>query len=328
MSEISEAGSISDALRLVEEERFDMLFLDLGLPDSTPVETVGHAIGLFEKSLPVVVLTSLDNEELGRQAIRNGAQDYLSKDKMTADLLRQTTRFAMARFETKRQLRERNQDLSNFAHTLAHEIRNPLQPISMTLEMVQEIPDSQLPGGMMEMIKVARNSAGRINEIIDSFLSLAESGENLPVQEVSLNEIFREILEEIELSQDEKITFTIHKNLPHVVAPPVILSQVFNNLIRNAVRYQDKERRLELQVRVEEQAERHLIHLTDNGIGIHRDEVQNIFRPFYRISQSSERAGHGIGLSFCQRALANLGGDIAVTSELGVGSTFTVEIPR
>ena len=104
-----------------------------------------------------------------------------------------------------------------------------------------------------------------------------------------------------------------------------LLKTVLSNLIDNACKYSDNKT---ADVIINSNSESCIVSIADTGIGIPQDEIKNVFVPFYRSKNATSYTGSGIGLSICQRIVKVLNGKISVQSEIGAGSTFTVEIPH
>jgi len=117
--------------------------------------------------------------------------------------------------------------------------------------------------------------------------------------------------------------------LPTVRGDPVMLRQLFQNLISNALKFTPKDALTRVTVRARHLARgRVAVDVSDEGIGIKEQDVDQIFQPFYRLHSRDEYPGTGLGLAICQRIVERHGGAISVRSEPGRGSTFTVELPE
>ena len=310
----------------LEKELPDAIVLDLTLPDSPLEKTLSS--GIRELSdFPIVVLTSLEDVELGERAINAGAQDYLSKSQVTPPLLRQTIRFAKERHHNKIQLAQRNRDLQAFAHTLAHELRNPLQTVSIALDHFSEkTTDDPVD---QQLLELATDSTERMVGIIQGFLSYAKSGDLGHYEKLDLAETVQTLVSKLELNHEENLQLTLAQDLPTVFAPRTLFLQVLDNLLRNSIRYRHPERAIAIEVfNADSPAGFVRVGVRDNGQGISQPDQKQIFQPFYRGTTSYVTEGFGIGLSLCQRVIESMGGTIHVTSKPGLETTFFLTVPE
>lgn len=330
--DLEQADSLEEALEKFDNKEYDLIFLDLNLPDSGMEDTLNKNLQKFSETA-VVVLTSLNDYEIGRRAVAAGAEDYLAKEKLDGDLLRRTITNSQERHRSKVRLEERNQELKNFAHTLAHEIRNPLQAITFALSMLKESSSEALPEPLVEMVDVASESSRHIESLISELLAFAERGkEETQIEDVRLDAVLDQIVRSLRLSnQGTKFTTDFQPNIPAFRGSVIRMRQVMENLLSNSLRYRSKDRDLHLTLdwSVKQRQEKSLceIRLTDNGVGIHEDDLQSIFDPFFRSARTAEIEGTGLGLNFCKRVISELGGQLDVESKYGESTTFIITLP-
>ncbi|MDB4265160.1 ATP-binding protein [bacterium] len=330
VSSLKAVTTIAEAQEAVGMESFDAILLDLNLPDSDGENTITNVIPHLQHAA-IVVFTSLDNDKMGIQAVKGGAQDYLCKSKIDPDSLRRTVEFAIERFLHQSQLRRRNQELKMFAHTLAHEIRNPLYPVTLALDSLQGESGVKLPAPLEKMVGLGAQSAARISAIITELLSYANAEEEAIPIPVDFDNMVKEVIRDFSATHGDVVSFKMKTGFPKVLASEVPLRQVLENLISNAIRYRHPERDLELKLTwqsVEVDGTPYCqVSLADNGLGIAKADLQKIFEPFYRVKATSDREGTGLGLNFCRQTLERYEGTIDVASQVGLGSIFTMRVP-
>jgi PAS domain S-box-containing protein len=235
----------------------------------------------------------------------------------------------------KEQAEKASQAKSFFLANISHEIRTPINAI---LGMVFLMQDTQLTEQQREYMKNISSSAkslfGTINGILD--FSKIESGKmEIEAQAFNLKNLIRDILPAFKLAAEEKgleFRTNIDEYIPEFVIGDVFrLSQILNNLLTNAIKFTEKGY-VEISVSRLVQL-RDIAHLEfavkDCGIGLSKEELDLIFKPFEQADESVTRkpGGAGLGLAISQELAVLMGGKIVTTSKKGVGSTFTVKIP-
>lgn len=227
---------------------------------------------------------------------------------------------------------EANMAKSDFLATMSHEIRTPLNSIIGFSEMLQ---DTSMSDEQLHDLKAIRSSGGilldLINEILD--LSKIEAGKvQLDVSLVDLGAMITEVTSLFRVSADKR-KLKIHVDLSDEVRSSVCsdrtrLQQLLNNLLSNAVKF-TSEGEIRVRAWLEDHDEvdgpRYYISVSDTGIGIPEDKLDDVFLAFTQADSSTTRkyGGTGLGLAICYRIVEMLGGEISVVSRVGRGSTFT-----
>ena len=226
--------------------------------------------------------------------------------------------------ETEVARRENLSALGNLAATVAHEVRNPLNAISMGLQRLKgEFRPTQDENEYSRFIEIMRGEVQRLNSIVEQFLSLARPLD-LKFEIVSMDELLQELVLLIggdAESSKVKINLSISPNLPSLRADRNYLKQLLLNLILNGIQAMPEGGKLTVQA----STSRHNLNLTirDEGVGIDPDNISRIFEPYF----TSKANGSGLGLSIARRIVEAHGGNLSVTSEVGQGSSFHVTLP-
>ncbi|MFB2897958.1 ATP-binding protein [Aerosakkonemataceae cyanobacterium BLCC-F50] len=228
---------------------------------------------------------------------------------------------------------------SQFLATVSHELRTPMNAVIgfsqlLLRQMRNKKSDSEFSPEQMSMLERILNNGkhllGLINDILD--LSKIEAGRmNLQRQQFNLESLVRETSEEARLLAEEKqIDLQLSANLsnPIIINDPHRLKQVVMNLLSNAIKFTSAGK-VEIEV-FEIDSMRLAIRVTDTGIGIAESDLKNIFAEFWQVDQSitKKHYGTGLGLAIIKSLVELMKGKVNVTSELGKGSCFQVEIPR
>lgn len=225
-------------------------------------------------------------------------------------------------------IRQRNEELRQLVSTVSHDLKNPIIAINGFCERFKKSASDKLTDRERQYVEAIHDSGRHMEEFVTNLLTLT-AVENLKLrkEEFSAREILDEIAVELAAQMDEKrATLVVSEALPIIKADRIRVTQVFSNLISNAVKYSHPDRNPVIQVRHETQGNMHIFSVKDNGVGISEEHMGSIFDIFYRVSDNHVE-GTGIGLSIVKKALQVMGGDIWLKSKPGFGSTFYFTIP-
>jgi len=332
--ELESAGRLSTGLKCLAKKQPDIVLLDLGLPDSQGLETLGK-ICSKTTTVPIVVLTGLDDEAIANQAVHKGAQDYLLKDDINDRLLWRVMRYAIERkrmeaekgeTERKAQLASRLASVGELASGAAHEINNPLTGVIGCAQLL--LARKGIPEDIRQDVEIINEGAQRVANIVKKLLVFAR--QTRPEQRyVNINELIRNTLDlqaYALAATNIKVSLQLARDLPMTIADPGQLQQVFLNLIMNA----ETEMKLahdkgKLVIKTEHVDNIIRISFKDNGPGIAKENLESIFDPFFTTREVGE--GTGLGLSICYGIMKEHGGRIRAESEPGKGATLIIELP-
>jgi len=227
-------------------------------------------------------------------------------------------------------LENTNEELSNFASMVAHDVRAPLRSISNFIQLHERDLDNSSIAYDKEYLDFIKLAATNLDQLTVDLLEYARSGnDSMEDEKLELNQLLQEVSinlsETIEMTQSEIV---LPKDTFHLYGKRSQLIQLFQNLIANAIKYQDGEVRPRIEIRVKGISDKLRISVVDNGIGISEDNLEKIFEPFKRLHTSDEYQGSGIGLATCKKIIDKLDSKFLVDSTLGKGSTFTFDLPR
>lgn len=299
----------------------DLVLLDLGLPDSTGVETL-DAILSVGSSAPVVVLTGLDDEGVGVDAVEHGAQDYLVKDDISPRLLQQTLQYAVRREEQQQQLRQRNTELALLNQVVRHDIRNDVAVIVGWGDGLRAHVDEAGQESLERMLSACEHITS-ITETVGDFLSVLEEDDDPELHPVDLESVLTTEIEKARSAYDEA-TITVDGELQD--APAVratdLLSSVFRNLLNNAVSHNDKSEP-KITVSLEPDDDTVSVAIADNGPGVPDTQKDEIFG---RGEMGLKSSGSGIGLYLVDTLVEMYDGSVVIEDNEPTGSVFTVTL--
>lgn len=331
---LEHVARLDAAIDRLQRGGVDVLLLDLGLPDSTIAETLPK---VMERSgdAAVIVLTSLNDMDFAAKAVQQGAQDFLLKTALDGEVLLRALRYSIERKKARDRLEayaaelERSNDrLKGFAHTVAHEVKSPLTAVHGSLENLQSHLAQRLDPEVRDFVGDARTAICGLTDLVNELLEFAQSGlGEADFASVDLESVFYQAYAHLRLAVKQNGAVISHDPLPTVHGSETQLRQLLQNLIGNAIKYRRQPAPM-VHVGVQDADSHWALYVRDNGLGIAADEIGRVFDVFYRVHDTAELPGSGIGLAFCKRIVENHSGKIWVESELGAGSTFYFTLPK
>jgi len=242
-----------------------------------------------------------------------------------------------------------NDEIQRFAYIVSHDLRAPLvnimgftselevgtsslksyfdaeEPTQDQTEAAKRTAEQDIP----EALHFIRASTSKMDGLIGAILKLSREGRReLKRERVDLHAVMTQAASALQHQVDSAgATIEIPDDLPSVVADRLALEQIFGNILDNAVKYLAQDRPGRIIVTGEEAGGRVRIKIADNGRGIDEKDMERVFELFRRAG-SQNRPGEGVGLAHVRALARRLGGDVTVTSKLGEGSTFEVDLPK
>jgi len=227
---------------------------------------------------------------------------------------------------TIRDLERSNQELQSFAHVAAHDLKAPLRGIAMLAEWIAQDCADKVDDQGRENLALLQQRVDRMIRLIDGILRYAEvsHGDRL-VENVDANQVVAEAIEQI--APPEHIEIRVEGSLPVVRCERSALTQVFQNLIGNAVKYMDKPHG-EIRIAAADEGDAWRFAVADNGIGIASNHFDRLFQMFQTLGPSHGGDSTGIGLAVVKKIVEMHGGRVGVESQPGQGSTFHFTLPK
>ena len=323
--EIIEATNGREALHFFEECQPDIMLLDYVLPDISGIEVVQELLKTHP-ILPIIMVTGFDDVQLAVEATHLGVQGYLLKDRVSADTLLWAIEDAQTKLTMKKQIMVQQKELENFAHTVAHDLKDQISSIQGILGLINsENTDKEKKKNLLQ---IAIKATGQMQAFVRELLGYAVLQKKLPKKEpFPLDELVREMKIKLHPLIEETDTIINHQTLPIIYGAYTLIYQVVQNLLSNAMHYAGKN--LTIKISAEEKDDSWKICIADNGKGIAKEEQEKIFDMFQRGSSAKEKQGTGIGLATCKRIIEDIhGGKIWVESEPKKGAAFCFILPK
>ncbi len=337
--------SLEEGLNVLDIQYFDVILLDLGLPDSDGIDTLINVEKKIPNS-PIIVLTGLNDEEIGVLAVKKGAQDYLIKRDIDANLLKRSINYSIERKkieielqksqenleekvkERTKALEESNKELQQFAYVASHDLKEPLRMITSFLQLLERRYMDQLDQDAHEFIEYAVEGAKRLDSMITDLLEYSKIGRSkLKIVPVICEEIIDKVMMNLKVPIEENNAIITHDLTYSVNCDENLMVILFQNLIGNAIKYRSQNNP-EIHISVSEERNQYLFSVKDNGIGIEEEHLDRIFTIFQRLHTRDKYEGTGIGLAISEKIVKQLGGNIWAESEIGNGTTFYFTIPE
>lgn len=330
-----EANNGQEAVEMTRSLRPDVVLMDIRMPDLDGIEATRRIQA--ECPTPVIILTAYEMPELVERAAEAGVAAYLVKPPDLRELDR-SIGIAVARFQDlmelrrlNRELEKRNEELDAFAHTVAHDLQNPLALIIGFAEALRRYHATMSKKEFEESLEIIERTGRKMSRTIDELLLLARvRDEEVTLETLDMGTIVKEVIQ-------HRLNHLIRKYQADIILPdrwPQALGygpwveEVWYNYISNALQYGGRPPQVELGTDVLPNG---MVRfwVRDNGAGISPEEQKNLFIPFRRLKRGQERGGgHGLGLSIARRIVEKLGGEVGVESEVGQGSLFYFTLPQ
>ncbi|HOI71023.1 MAG TPA: PAS domain S-box protein [Methanobacterium sp.] len=229
--------------------------------------------------------------------------------------------------ERTRKLEKSNKELEQFAYVASHDLQEPLRMVSSFTQLLERKYKGKLDSNADDYIGFILDGSKRMKDLIDDLLTLSRlDTENNELELNDLNQVLDDVLLDLKSTMDETNAQVTCDHLPVAYCDSSQIRQVFQNLIRNAIKFHQKIPRIHISAGGNENE--WIIGVKDNGIGIDPKHHQEIFEVFRRLHTREEYAGTGIGLAICKRLIDGHNGRIWVESEPEKGATFYFTIPK
>ena len=339
--QIETADRLDRGLERLRCDRFDLVLLDLSLPDSAGGETIARLHAEVPR-IPILALSAVEDQRIIAGAVQQGADDLLVKGTFKTDLLVRAIHFAIDRSRAREELAvardsalESARLRAEFLANMSHEIRTPLNGV---IGMTRLLVDTQLSVDQQEMIEIARSSAQTLLRIVNDILDfskisagktvLEEADFDLALAVEGVIEIFAEQAHVKGVALDCLIESEVALLLRGDAGR---LAQILTNLVGNAVKF-TAHGKVTVRVGTVSESENECIlrfQVRDTGIGIPLDGQRIIFNAFTQGEDSTTRrfGGTGLGLAISAQLVELMGGSIGVESAPGGGSTFWFTVP-
>ena len=225
-------------------------------------------------------------------------------------------------------LNEINENMSMFAHSISHDLQEPMRMVVSFLSKLHKKYGENLDEKGQLYMTMARDGAFRLNRMLEDLLDYHRSSNFDTAEMVDLNEVLTEVKQIIQTQIGLKQAQILSDTLPVVKGSFVGYQQVFQNLLSNAIKFIPHGTTPVISINTEENAENYTLMVKDNGIGIPENKKNEVFMLFKRLNSTAQYEGTGMGLAMVKKCIERMRGEIWFESKLSEGTTFYFTIPK
>lgn len=344
--EVEEAADRRSAHLAFTRNRPDAVILDYLLPDGHTLDLMAKLKGI-DANVPILILTAHGSIDLAVRAIKEGADQFLTKPMDLPALLvlleREIEKAELAKAH--KELRSRAQDLEamiaertthlqatiaeleGVSYSLSHDMRAPLRTIQSFSQIVLADAKEKLGPEEKELLQKTISAAGRLDRLIQDVLIYSQvARESIELKPLDMEQLLRQIVHERSDWQPPRAEIEIRGPLAPVRAHEAYLTQCITNLLDNAVKFVPTGRQPRICIWNEAMKNQVRIWFEDNGIGIPKEAQERVFGMFERVHGEKVYPGTGIGLAIVRKAVERMGGAAGVESGVGKGSRFWLQL--
>ena len=329
------------ALAALQKTEFDLLLSDLMMPEMDGIVLLKAALKQ-RPHLVAIIMTGEGAITTAVEAMKSGALDYILKPfKLSAILpvleralsvrrLRlQNARLEREVHERTAQLEAANKELEAFSYSVSHDLRAPLRHIGSFANLIRDSETSLSLQGV-RYLELLSGAATKMSQLIEDLLNFSRNSRaEIRRTRVRLTELVDEIIKGLQTDVAGRNIVWKKGPLPEVQADYVLLQQVFNNLLLNAVKYTRNRNPAEIEIGAMDSSDHEVtVFVRDNGAGFDMKYADKLFGVFQRLHRDDEFEGTGIGLANVRRIIARHGGRTWGEGKMDAGATFYFTLPK
>jgi two-component system sensor histidine kinase/response regulator len=329
---LTHVRTLAEARTALTARRFELVMLDLSLPDSSGLETVKEILSI-DRTLAVVVLTGTDDETTALQAVQLGAQDYLQKGDFTSQTLFRAMLHAIERNRMRRELEQLSRDKDKLLSIISHDLKSPFYSMVQVVKYIADNFDSLDPRTIRSHLGVIAESTEKLYELVENLLQWAGSQagriELHPI-EFELGPLVESVIDVYREAAAQKRITVVNLTGDRFTgyADMNMIHTVLRNLVSNGIKFTGQDGAVT--ITAVEAGDTVSVTVSDTGIGISPERLQTLFHAENRsvMPGTAGEQGTGLGLMVCREFMRKNRGEISVDSEEGRGTAFTFTLPR
>ena len=322
------AFSGNEALKIAFESEIAVILLDVQMPEMDGFEV---ARILKEnpktKDIAVIFVTAISKEEkYTLQGYEEGAVDYLHKP-LDINIVKAKVGVFEKLYRSKHDLKiyvektqQINKQLDEFVYIVSHDLKAPLRGLASVTTFLEDELGTDLKPEVRDLLDMVKSRTARMQSLIDGILHYSRMANNRTEKEiVKLGDVIANIIDLLSVPSHVRIEYPDH--LPELFDEKIKLHEVFQNLISNAINYNNKEK-AEVKLSCIDKSTHYEFSVADNGIGIKTEHFEKIFGVFQTLQSKDKKESTGIGLTIVKKIIEQQGGKVWVESDFGKGATF------
>ena len=223
--------------------------------------------------------------------------------------------------ERTKKLEELNEELQEFTQSIVHDLKEPVRTIKNLSELILNSKDIGKKSEL-DYLKLINSASHLIEEMINELYEYTKlKRETFTLSKVSLDNVINNVLTMLDLKiKETKAKITIENEFGMVYGNNTLLTKVFINILENAIKFSKKDKTPEIKISSKKTRSKITVKITDNGIGIRKEDLNKIFYPFVKVHKDSKIEGIGMGLSIVKKSMELMGGKIEIKSKLNQGT--------
>lgn len=329
--EISVAGKLRDGIAWLAKENFDIVLLDLSLPDGSSTNSVSKILNEFPQAA-IIVLTGLDDRDVAIEALKKGAQDYLIKDGVSGDLLIRSIRYAVERRRAEQSARARAaQEREDLIFTLANDLRVPHIGAIRAFDLLVDESLGPLNPDQKSLLLKAKQSSHEVLHMLQNLVQLyrhEQAGQKILAVPTDLDRLVKQVMDDWSFmaAENNVEVVAVHDFVEPVLVDAPLFKKAFSNLLHNAIKFSNPNGKVIITCRRDDDFVS--LEVKDNGKGLSAEHQASLFERFWQENDNKRHSnGSGVGLYVCRQIVDAHGGKITCRSALGEGASFEIKIP-
>jgi PAS domain S-box-containing protein len=231
--------------------------------------------------------------------------------------------------ERTRELENLNEELESFSRSVSHDLRAPLSAIGGFARMLKQDYGGNLDQGAHGIFDLIFGNVAMMENLIGGYLNLSRaSRKEMICEKIDMDDLIRSVAEEFRAAEKVGRTSILMTGLPQAAGDPILIRQVFSNLLSNALKFVKKRKDPRVEIGGYDDADFKIYYVKDNGVGFNMKDYGQLFQIFRRLHSSSQYEGTGIGLSIVQKIVQRHGGRVWAEGKVNRGATFYFGLPR
>ncbi|TGK02058.1 hybrid sensor histidine kinase/response regulator [Leptospira selangorensis] len=342
--ELIRALSGNEALKATLHNDFALALLDIQMPEMDGYE-LASILREEEKTarLPFIFISAVYTDNLNVfKGYERGAFSFITKP-FEPQILRNKVKFFVDKHlqeislhilnedlkKKNDELENANKELDAFCYSVSHDLRGPLRAIEGFAKILHEDHIKDLNEDAKHLLDVIVGSTQKMDQLIDSLLLLSRTGKKeITKTIVNISELVQHTLYELQSHAQNGKTKILVGELSPALGDVSLLSQVFVNLISNAIKYSSKKEEPIVEIGCNQSNGENVYFVKDNGAGFNMKYQNRLFGVFQRLHDNRDFEGIGIGLAIVHRIITRHGGKVWAEGEVGKGATFYITLPQ